>query len=421
MDKKVQGSWLIHHTNKLQNVTNQGQYQSTFVAGKAGILLSAISETNQSVVSNEKLEVLANASNINIGFELPRLLELLEEQELIDVTAAGVGVLGVTTSSALQHTSSIFEALGPKRIEISAIELAEYASIKPVRSSELEERLSDEHKLGQREIKQLFYDSENIGFVDVEAIGKSEKLLFNGNLFRRDSAVKTKAVLDSLKPGEQAALIELTEKLKQTACVPYSDAITILGEQLFKKVNSIGLFDINVVSNSQEEVGYLTLPSAFSKFSSSMVDDAFDLAKAFVASLTYGMTKSTYSRGQISMIDRLLGALIDGREVGPVSAIGQDYKILELKGVVSIRHGSKGGRSGPLMRLLKKEVGELALQAIRQGDVSEQSIIALPGAAITKFRGPEINREVIRREQIQRSPFETNDMINALRTGGGFQ
>src|SRR5690606_14666374 len=98
MDKKVQGSWLIHHTNKLQNVTNQGQYQSTFVAGKAGILLSAISETNQSVVSNEKLEVLANASNINIGFELPRLLELLEEQELIDVTAAGVGVLGVTTS-----------------------------------------------------------------------------------------------------------------------------------------------------------------------------------------------------------------------------------------------------------------------------------------------------------------------------------
>jgi hypothetical protein len=72
------------------------------------------------------------------------------------------------------------------------------------------------------------------------------------------------------------------------------------------------------------------------------------------------------------------------------------------------------------MRLLKKEVGELALQAIRQGDVSEQSIECLPGAAITKFRGPEANREIIRREQIQKSPFETNDMINSLRTGGGF-
>lgn len=249
---------------------------------------------------------------------------------------------------------------------------------------------------------------------------KNEKILFNGNLFRRHSAVKTKTVLDSLNSGEQAALTELIQKLKRNACVPYTDALKILGEILFKKVNAIGFFDINVVSNSQEEVGYLTLPAAFSKFSSSMVDDAFDLAKAFVASLTYGMTKSDYARGQISMIDRLLGALIDGREVGPVSAIGQDYKILELKGVVSIRHGEKGGRSGPLMRLLKKEVGELALQAIRQGDVSEQSIMALPGAAITKFRGPEVNREIIRREQIQKSPFETNDMINALRTGGGF-
>tara|TARA_R110002020_G_scaffold78614_2_gene197591 strand:- start:9168 stop:10430 length:1263 start_codon:yes stop_codon:yes gene_type:complete len=420
MDKKLQGSWLIHHTNKLQNVTNQGQYQSTFVAGKAGILLSAISETNQSVLTNDKLEVLANASNINIGFELPRLIEVLKEQELIDVTASGVGVLGVTTSSALQHTSSIFESLSPKSIEISAIELAESASIKPVRSSELGERLSDDYKLSKKEILQLFYDSESIGFVDAESIGKNEKLLFNGNLFRRDSAVKTKAVLDSLNSGEQAALTELIQKLKRNACVPYTDALKILGEILFKKVNAIGFFDINVVSNSREEVGYLTLPAAFSKFSSSMVDDAFDLAKAFVASLTYGMTKSDYARGQISMIDRLLGALIDGREVGPVSAIGQDYKILELKGVVSIRHGTKGGRSGPLMRLLKKEVGELALQAIRQGDVSEQSIMALPGAAITKFRGPEVNREIIRREQIQKSPFETNDMISALRTGGGF-
>ncbi|GAC24323.1 hypothetical protein GMES_2027 [Paraglaciecola mesophila KMM 241] len=420
MDKKVQGSWLIHHTNKLQNVTNQGDYQNTFVAGKAGILLSAISETNQSVITNEKLNVLANASNINTAFELPKLLEVLKEQELIDVSSSGVGVLGVTTSSALQHTTNIFETLDPKNIEVSAIELAEIASNKPVSSTELSEKISDEYQLAKNEVKQLFHDSENIGFVDAEPISKNEKLLFNGNLFRRNSAVKTKAVLDSLKVEEQASLTELTQLLKQNACVSYTDALRILGEPLFKKVNSIGFFDINVVSNNQEEVGYLTLPSAFSKFSNSMVDDAFDLAKAFVASLTYGMTKSAYARGQISMIDRLLGALIDGREVGPVSAIGQDYKVLELKGVVAIRHGTKNGRSGPLMRLLKKEVGELALQAIRQGDVSEQSIQSLPGAAITKFRGPEANREIIRREQIQKSPFETNDMISSLRTGGGF-
>jgi hypothetical protein len=73
-----------------------------------------------------------------------------------------------------------------------------------------------------------------------------------------------------------------------------------------------------------------------------------------------------------------------------------------------------------MLRLLKKEVGELALQAIRQGDVSEHSLTSLPNAAVTRFNGPEHNRERARRSQIKISPRATNDMLSVLRTGGGF-
>jgi len=420
MDNKVKGSWLIHHTNKLQNITNQGKYKKAFLAGKSGILLSAISESNESVVLNDKLEILADAANINITFELPKLLEVLQDHQLIDKSQSGVGVLGVTTVTTLQHTSNIFESLEPSNIENSVLDLAEITSERPIESAILSERISDLYTLSRQEINEVLSDSEQIGFVDVENIGKNEQILFNGNLFRRESAQKTKAVLDSLSQKEQMSLNELSETLRKIACIPVVEAEKILGEILFQKITSIGFIDVNVVSNNTEEVGYVTLPSAFSKYSSSMVEDAFDLAKAFIASLTYGMTKSSYSRGQITMVDRLLSALIAGREVGPVNAIGQDYKVLELKGVVSVRHGTKNGRSGPMMKLLKKDVGELALQAIRQGDISEQSVPSLPGAAITKFRGPEVNRESIRRIQVQRSPRETNDMINSLRTGGSF-
>jgi hypothetical protein len=419
MDNKVKGAWLIHHTNKLQNITNQEKYQKAFLAGKSGILLSAISESNQSVVSNEKLAVLANAANINTTFELPKLLDVLQEHQLIDNSVSGVGVLGVTTVTTLQHTSNIFESLEPNNVESSVIELAEIASEKPVQSTLLSEKISDLYQLSSSEMSGVLFDSEQIGFVDVENINKNEKILFNGNLFRRDSAQKIKAVLDSLTQNEQNSLNELSATLRKIACIPVLEAQKILGINLFEKVTAIGFLDVNVVSNNKEEVGYVTLPSAFSKYSSSMVEDAFDLAKAFVASLTYGMTKSSYMRGQITMIDRLLSALISGREVGPVSAIGQDYKVLELKGVVSVRQGSKNGRTGPMLKLLKKEVGELALQAIRQGDISEHSVPSLPGAAITKYKNPETNRETIRRNQVQRSPNETNDMINSLRTGGG--
>ena len=419
MDKKTKGSWLIHHTNKLQGVTNQTGYEKTFLAGKAGILLSAISSNNQVTVNNDRLTVLAKAANINTTFELPKLIEVLQQQRLIDTASGGIAVLGVTTAKTLQHTSDIFDALAPGSTEVASIALAELASIEPVLASQVAVKLADFYKLGKAEISQLMLEAEQVGFVDAEKLSAAESLLFNGNLFRRETTKKIKAVLDSLTSVEQAKLNELTETLKKQACVDTDFANKVLGEQLFKKVTAIGLFDISVVSNSTEDVGFLTLPSAFSKYSNSMVDDAFDLAKAFVSSVTYGMTKSSYARGQIQMVDALLSALVRGESVGPVNAIAQDYKVLELKGVVEVKTGTKKNRTGPMLRLLKTEVGELALQAIRQGDVSEHSLSSLPSAAITTFSGPEHNREKMRRAQTKISPKATNDMLSILRTGGG--
>lgn len=419
MDKKTKGSWLIHHTNKLQGVTNQTGYEKTFLAGKAGILLSAISSNNEVTVNKDRLTVLAKAANINTTFELPKLIEVLQQQQLINAAGGGIAVLGVTTAKTLQHTSDIFDALAPGSTEVATIALAELASLEPVLAGQAAAKLADSYQLSKAEIEQLMSEAELIGFVDAEKLSPGETLLFNGNLFRRESTRKIKAVLDSLTSAEQSKLNELTETLKKQACVDTDFASKILGEPLFKKVTAIGLFDISVVSNSTEEVGFLTLPSAFSKYSNSMVDDAFDLAKAFVSSVTYGMTKSSYARGQIQMVDALLSALVRGESVGPVNAIAQDYKVLELKGVVEVKTGTKKGRTGPMLRLLKTEVGELALQAIRQGDVSEHSLSSLPTAAVTTFSGPEHNREKVRRAQTKMNPKATNDMLSILRTGGG--
>jgi hypothetical protein len=420
MDKKVKGSWLIHHTHKLQSVTNQSGFEKTYLSGKSGILLSAISSDNEITISKQRLDTLAQASNINLVFELPKIIDVLREKELIDVVGNSIAVLGITTSTALQHTSDIFDSLQPTSQENAVIELAERASLEPIKSSEALEELADVYSLDRDEITEVLFNSEEIGFVDVENLGGSEKLLFNGNLFRRETAKKVKAVLDSLSSDEQSKLTEVNEILRKKACVPVELIKNILGDNLFNKVSGIGLFDINVVSNSSEDVGFITLPSAFSKFSNSMVDDAFDLAKAFVSSITYGMTKSSYARGQIQMVDRLLSALVRGESIGPVTAIGEDYKILEFKGVVKVTTGSKKERTGPMLTLLKKEVGELALQAIRQGDVSEYSLSSFPNAAVTKFSGPEYNRERIRRKQTEVSPKATNDMLSVLRTGRNF-
>lgn len=418
MNKKTKGSWLIHHTNKLQNVTNQSDYENTFVAGKAGILLSAISGNSELEVNNERLNALARASNINTALELPGLVKILAEKGLVDRYSSGIQVLGLTTASTLDHTSDIFESLNPNNNEIVTIELAERASLAPILSKDISEELSDTYKIDSLSMDQILNEAEQIGFVDSENVSKDEILFFNGNLFRRDHTQKIKKILDSLNSQEQALLIETNELLKKCACISVDQAKAILGDKLFEKVIAVGIFDVSVVSNSSEEAGFMTLPSAFSKYSDSMVDDAFDLAKAFISSITYGITKSRHERGQIKMVEALLKALVRGESVGPVRAIAEDYKVLELKGVVRVSMGVKNNRYGPLLTLLKKEIGELALQAISQGDISEHSLTSLPTAIITNFSGPEVSREKIRRKQTMVNPTSTNDMLTILRTGG---
>ncbi len=419
MDEKTTGSWLIHHTHRLQRVQSQRGYERIYKAGKAGILLSAISaDDHQRDISMERVEALAAAANINTIFELPDLLRTLKKREVIDQSDNGVSVLGVTTTTALIHASKIFEEITPTGAERTALELAEAASTVPLNPIEAME-IADRMRLPTAHAQLAIRDAADIGFVESENLPGGEKLLFNGNLFRREAALKTKKILDTLTPSERSLLTDATSQLQKRGCMEVGDIRKILGNQLFDKVMAVGFFDLNVVSNSNEETGFITLPSAFRKYSTSMVEDAFDLAKAFVSSVTYGMTKSSSSRGKIELVAALMKTLIRGEPIGPVPAIAEDYKILELKGVVQVARGSKKGRTGPMMTLLKKEVGELALQVILQGDASEHSLDALPSAAITRYRGPEENQQRARKKQVKESPNATNDILRVLRTSKG--
>ncbi|RWX53512.1 hypothetical protein EDI28_21580 [Photobacterium chitinilyticum] len=394
-------------------------FSSTETAGKAGTLLSALSASHEeSKLPFDRVDVLARASNIN-RLEIKPLLEILRSRDLVDFSSKEVAVLGVTSTTALQHTSDIFDVEEPSGLEQASLELAELASEKPYEKEEIIEILGDEHHLDGDDKKQLFKSAEDIGFVEVEHVDSKYTLLFNGNLFKKDETAKINKILESLSSAEQSKLIEVNCMLDKNACIEQEVVENILGRALFSKVMSVGVYDLNVVSNEKEDSGYITKPSAFSKYSTSNVEDAFDLVKAFVSSLTYGMTKSSHARGQITMVEKLLQKLVDGKYVGPAHAIASDYKILEYKNVVKIDERWNdtfyGRRYGYCMRLLKTEVGELALQAIRNCDVSAESLENFPSASITKYLSPEINRTTIRKKQIRDNKKSTNDMLMILR------
>lgn len=414
MDKKTQGAWLLHHARKLQATTNQ-DFDSIAFAGKSGTLLSAISAERQSVVTQQRLEALARANHISPKTELPAIVAELARQKLILPGNGGVEVLGLTGHSVLEHTSRIFDESSHEAHEEAVIFVSEIASETPTTDKAIAEVVSDNLKLSRKEVGDTLDLATYIGFFDSEPISAQEKLLFNGNLFRRDDARKVNAILSTLKAPEAALLTEVNQKLQETGCLPLETVNRILGQDLFARLHSIGLFDVSVVGNDQGKSYFVTRPAAFSKFSNSIADDALDLAKALVASLTYGMTVSSYYRGRIQMVSALMNKLIAGHSVGPATAIGSDYQALELKGVVAVTPADNGMFS---MRLLKPEVGRLALAVIEDGDITAESVSHIPGARITEYIAPELNREVQRKNATEAVKLKARNLLQEIRTGG---
>ncbi|ENJ7946307.1 hypothetical protein WFO77_17270 [Yersinia enterocolitica] len=413
MKKKVKGAWIIHHAKKVQTTTSQ-DFDSISFAGKCGSLLSAISADTQEQLKTKRLEALAKANYISPKTELPAILDELERQRLILKGAGGIEVLGITGQGVLEHTSTIFNESNHEVYEDAVIGISEIASEMPITDIKAIEYISDTYKLPTTEVKNTLLMGSGLHFFDSEPISKDEKLLFNGNLFRKNDAKKINAVLSSLSSEESRLLIELNEKLESSGCIPLSTAKKILTENLFSRLHSIGMFDVSVVGNLSGKNYFVTRPAAFSKFTDTIADDALDLAKALVASLTYGMTISSYYRGRIQMISLLMGKLINGGEVGPATAIGNDYQALEFKGVVRITP-AKGGMF--TMRLLKPEVGKLALSVIQNGDITAETIVNLPGAKVTEFINPETTREYTRKNCTEAVRIQAKNLLEDIRLG----
>lgn len=417
LTKETQGAWIIHHGRKLaMDATGAAEFPAIDEASKAATLLAKLSEGNQTTLALAEVKAVAVASGINPRHELNGLLAELGKKRLLDVSASEISILGFTQRGALAHASDLFEDAEPSPYERSSIALAELSSRAPIQRKLAKEYLSDTCKLTKGDTVDFLQKAEAINFVDSEGEG-DEGLVFNGNLFRRDAAEKSAKVLTSLSDADQRLVQRAEAAIRTSGCLPFKAIESILGEALFEKLRAAGLYDVNLVINEAGHHGFITTPSAFHKFVDPMVDDSFDMAKALVAALSYGMHQRSSSQGKIRMLDALLRKLIRGNSVGPATAIGQDYRALEISRVVKLTPDSQFPNRY-WMRLLKPEVGQLALQVLLTGDASGESLRLMPDVPMSGYVGPEETRSRARRQQSGLSKKGMRDVLEAVRTGG---
>lgn len=419
-NKEITGAWIIHHGRKLVlDANGPAEFPALDEAAKAATLLSKLGQTNQANIAKIEVKAIAVATGLNPRYELDSLLKVLERKRLVEVSTDEVSVLGVTNRASLSHAADMFGEADPNSYEMASISLAELASTAPVRRADIFEKIGDEHKLTNEQVSDFLDRAEEIGFVDKEGEGK-DRLLFNGNLFRRDSVAKSEKVLSSLNGLEQKLVLEVAGRLEKGGCITAHSVESILSKELFEKLNAAGVYDLNEVMNEQGNHIYVTSPSAFHKFVDPMVDDTFDMAKSLVAALSHGVNARPSSQGRIDLLPRLLGSLIAGYEVGPATAIGQDYRVLEVNRVVKLRQDARHPDRFH-MKLLKKEIGQLALHVLTQGSASTQALTEIPSAPMSGYIGPEESRTSVRKRQSRASKKTTRDVLEAVRGGRVFQ
>jgi hypothetical protein len=307
MKNTTQGAWLINHTKKIQEYRNiSHDFEDIELSGKCGILLSNLAASDEeSTLSVAKVDAVRQVSGIKKS-EMPAITDILAKANLVGKSRNGeIVVLGVTTSSVLGHTSDIFKNSEADNFQKAAIELSEQTSDLPKDEIILREYIADHYQLTKTNIEGLFSQVELFGFIDSEKVD-TKKMYFNGNLFRHTDLKRVTAVLSSLNQEDNRKVVELENLLIEKGCVSLVAATKILGQVLIDKLKAIGMYDLNEVSNEKENIIFITKPSAFNKFGNPFEEDALDLAKAFVASLYYGINYSPANRGNITMLHALI-------------------------------------------------------------------------------------------------------------------
>mgnify|MGYP001174819855 CR=1 FL=1 len=424
MDAKTKGAWLLAQSKNLDAFSGPGaaRLENISYSGKVGRLYNLLrrqsDEANTFTISSQ---IVNYACQLN-GIDKPARqmgLQILKDAGRIDTTKDGsVAVLGATTQAVLETTVEIFDEQGPTSDEQAILDLSERVSGKPLRRSEAEEYISDTHRISKADTTSLVDLSKVTALIDEEG-ERGHGILFNSHTFRDGHyAQKAYRVLENLKADERARLSEVQEKLRQRGALYDMDVQTMLGADLYKRLISVGLFDRMEVSNSTESVGFVASPNDFQKFGRPFEEDPIDDAKALIASLTYGQTRSSYTRGHITMPEALIKALVRGDELaaraGGIRAIGEDYRELEARQVVEVIKKSSGRFT---MRLLKKDVGELALTIVRGGAAAQEAVL-MDGSPARAFKGPHAARKEVReRNDIADRRF-VHDALDRLRSGG---
>lgn len=372
MDKLTKGTWIIdtvkHLTSLKQNTSELVYFEATEQAGKAGILLSRLVADKQEMINIKPVKILARASSISPA-EIPTYLRYLKSVGQIDFTTDTLGnpkdieVYCFSNKTAIETTSDLYEKISPREEEEGNLLGLSKTSILPCYYDEPKDYLIT-RGIKEQSAESIIQLQEYFGLVR-SGNNNVKKLLYNEYSFN-ENPLRIKKALDSLNHTERLLAWHVLEKVSNNQGSLDESIIAMSNSTIIRMMEGVGLLDGITVQSPFASATFFTTPQlkgqGVGKFNLST--DVFHKAKVLLSCLRFGQIKSISSRGKISTTEKMINIidkLLRGEWVGPATAIGQDYALLETNGVIKVREGDAYGYE---MKLRQREVGELVRQMI---------------------------------------------------------
>ncbi|QMV42667.1 hypothetical protein [Cohnella cholangitidis] len=429
MDQLTKGTWVVNSNKHMMqikaNTAELSYFEATEQSGKAGTLLGRLIADKDEIISFKKAKVFARQSGITPA-ETKVYLDFLKAEGKIDYNTdidGGVKELEIycfSTVDALQTVARMYEKFEPSEFEQASLLGLQSTYELPRYENELKDILSkngirDEVAATAVQLQQV------LGLVKTSG-DPSEQILYNEYAFSGDPTKVAKAIsnLDSTEKD----MVNEVQSLVMDSPGFQADAIPqYISPHIVKLMEGVGLLDGITVQSSFGSAVYYTTPQLKGQGIGGVLSfsqDIFHKAKILLSCLRFGQTKSVYGRGRISTQDKMVNIvnkLVRGEWVGKCTAIGQDYQLLEMDGVIET---TPAGGGQFYMKLRQTEVGRMVQQLLTYKRVLPEHEVDVEDFLKTQPNGyviPEARRKHIEANDTAPVADARARLLNSLRTG----
>jgi hypothetical protein len=361
------------------------EYEATVIAGKTAQYLSSIRALGKIDASKHevyrKIARLKPRPAIEVLKELEKLSAVEVEWKKNADPPAVISVKTLVTSKAevLATSSKVFDQFQPTPSARAAVEALDSTLHLPIPETEVLSALARKgfHSPAVSRAIETLVKLELLARTIEKESGAP--LLYNPHVFKKSAGDAYKA-LSALSTKDHEHALALLEHVRTKPGIPFPKSSDKRIIDLLAKTGIIDISGIQLKSGTTTRE-FPTAPDIWGVFTQrpdgGVSEDLIDDSKLLLNSFRYGELYSPPGRGRIESPSVLINALITRGQVGPATAIGEDYPLPLARGIVSITESRlRPGRF--FMELRKNDVAESVRDVLEQNAILPAGDIATP-------------------------------------------